>query len=494
MIGAVKASVVSVVFFISTGCAVAIFPQPAPSAARRQVASYISSRQYSAALAQVRDLLKAEPRDASLWTLQGAALEGLGRSTESLASFDHAFSLDHSYLPALEGAAQTAYLHDRPGAMHYVQRVLAVDPTNPVAHAMAGALSYIAHDCGAAIAHFQQAGGAVLGSPKASSEFSDCLLKADRTQEAIDLLSASLARNPASHQVIYNLAVAQLAAHDSSKAIETLTSVSQPQDSDFLNLLAEAYVEADRPDDAFRILNDAIRVAPEREANYLDLAILCLEHNKEDMAVQTATAGIAKVRNPASLRLMRGVAYAQLGQYQDAEKDFTEASRIEPHQTHGTIAMSLLYSDRNEVDKEKQLLLHQLRLTPRDAVTNYLLADLLIRQGASPGQPAYDQAKAYLATSLNSKPDSVEAQILMSKVLEDEGDVEDSLTHLQEALKVEPANRTALYRSFILLQKMHRKSDAGATLARLKTTLERDLKKGGAGGQIQIEIPSSTEQ
>jgi len=85
------------------------------------------------------------------------------------------------------------------------------------------------------------------------------------------------------------------------------------------------------------------------------------------------------------------------------------------NQPHGTIAMSLLYSDRNQLDKERNLLTTQLARTPNDAVTIILMAELLIRSGAVPGQPAFEEAKAHLQTSLAAKPDSVEGQNLMAK-------------------------------------------------------------------------------
>jgi tetratricopeptide (TPR) repeat protein len=457
------------------------------SSSRHLVAGYISSRQYSEALAQVKELLQVHSGDASLWTLQGLALDGLGRTAESLASFDHALLIDSAYLPALEGASQTAYLHRDPKAMDYVLRLLAADHRNKVAHAMAGVLYYDRHDCPQSIAHFKETTDAVYRSSNALSEFTDCLLKEGAVTEATEALSRGLDQNAASTQIRYNLAVAELAGHNPTKAIEVLSSIPRPNDSDFLNLLAEAYVEAERPDDAFRTLQDAITLKPDEERNYLDLAILCLEHNKEDLAVSVSSKGISKLAAAASLYLIRGVAYAQLAQYTNAESDFQAAAKIEPDQPHGTIAMSLLFSDRNQIDKEKDVLLHQIKVTPNDAVTNYLLADLLIRQGAEPGQPAFYQAKTYLTSSLKSKPDSAEAQTLMSKVLEEQGDLEGALAYSEAALKVDPTYRTALYRSFIILQKQHRKQDASDALSRLKAALEHDLKKGGAGGQMKID-------
>jgi tetratricopeptide (TPR) repeat protein len=105
----------------------------------------------------------------------------------------------------------------------------------------------------------------------------------------------------------------------------------------------------------------------------MDLAILCLEHQQENRSVIAATAGIAKIPKASSLFLIRGVAYAQLAAYDKAENDFAVAAQLNPNRPNSTIAMSLLYSDGNQLDKEKALLQEQLKLTPDDAVTNYLL-------------------------------------------------------------------------------------------------------------------------
>jgi len=154
--------------------------------------------------------------------------------------------------------------------------------------------------------------------------------------------------------------------------------------------------------------------------------------------VKAATAGISRIPKAASLYLIRGVAYAQLAQYDKAESDFVVAAQIEPDQPHSTIAMSLLYSDRNQLDKEKTLLTNQLKTTPKDGVTNYLLADLLIRSGVLPGQSEFQEAKTHLATSLESKPDSAEGQILMGHLLEQESNLPGALSHYEIALKSNP--------------------------------------------------------
>jgi len=112
------------------------------STTKRDVATALSSHPYAQALRLLAPLLQASPGDASLWTLRGVALDGEGRTRESLASFYQALALDGSFTPALEGAAQTAYLYDDPKALQYIENLLAREPENEVANAMAGALTY----------------------------------------------------------------------------------------------------------------------------------------------------------------------------------------------------------------------------------------------------------------------------------------------------------------------------------------------------------------
>jgi tetratricopeptide (TPR) repeat protein len=456
------------------------------SIVRRHAADAVSSHQFQRALQILDPLLKANPKDISAWALRGLALDGLGRTKESLSSFDHALTLDKTYAPALEGAAQTAYLHGDSRAGEYVQRLLRVMPDNETANAMAAAIAYQSHDCSNTVQYFKRSKSAVYQSPVALSEFADCLLKSDKVAEAVSVLSRGSQLHAENVQLKYNLAVAQMRAQDPKAAIVTLEPLSNEKDSGLLNLLASAYSRAHQPDDAFRVLENAIEISPKDESNYLDLAILCLEHNQEVRAATAATAGIARLHRATSLYLIRGIAYAQLAQYDKAENDFTAAAELEPNQPHSTIAMSLLYSDKNELGKEKELLNKQLKTTPNDATANYLLADLLIRSGAMPGQPAYQEAQVHLAKSLDAKPDSAEAQILMGKLLEQQKDLPGALKHFQAALKVEPENRSALNREFILLRKLHRDQEANEALNQLKSLLNSELKQETNPKQMRV--------
>jgi tetratricopeptide (TPR) repeat protein len=298
---------------------------------------------------------------------------------------------------------------------------------------------------------------------------------------------------PDSVQLKYNLGLADIQNHQPGEAVAILSPLSSVKDSDLQNLLATAYEQAGQPNDAFRVLERAIEIDPGEQTNYLDLAILCLEHNQEERSVKAATAGIARIPKAASLYLIRGVANAQLARYEAAESDFVTAADLEPDQPHSTIAMSLLYSDRNQIDKEKNLLTAQLARTPNDAATNYLMADVLLRSGAVPGQPAFEEAKAHLQTSLAARPDSVEGQILMAKLLAQQDLFADALAHIDQALALDPRNQSALNRKFVLLHKLHRDDQAAEVLVQLKAVLNGDLTRENASTQMRMDATSAAK-
>jgi tetratricopeptide (TPR) repeat protein len=425
--------------------------------------------------------MKAYPQDPSLWTLQGLALAGMGKPQESLDSFNHALAIDAWFVPALRGALQTAYNQRRPEASDYAQRLLAIEPADGVANGMAGALAYQNRDCGNALQYFQRSEKEIGGNELASAEFADCLIQRGETARAVAVLEKPARMHPESVRANYNLAVAQMKSHDAAAAIKTLEPFVTARDPELLNLLASAYVQIDRPDDAFQSLESAIVLAPLDRTNYLDLAILCLDHHQENRAATAASAGIARIPDAAALFLIRGVAYAELAEYDKAETDFSTAARIEPDKPHGTIAMSLLYSDRNQLQNEKALLEQQLAKTPNDAVANYLLADLLVRSGATPGQPDFAAAKAHLERSLATKPDSAEAQVLAGKLCEEMDEPEEALRHFRSALDVEPENRSALDREFLLLRKLHRREEASQVSERLKDLINQGLARDNRG-------------
>src|SRR4051794_14248260 len=73
------------------------------------ISSALRARDYDRALDLARDALKASPKDAQIWTLQGIALSRKGDHRGALASYRRALTLSPDYIPALQGAAELQY-------------------------------------------------------------------------------------------------------------------------------------------------------------------------------------------------------------------------------------------------------------------------------------------------------------------------------------------------------------------------------------------------
>ena len=121
----------------------------------------LAAGRYADAVRLADARLKLQSRDARVWTIRGIALEQLQRLPESLRSFEQALAIEPQSLAALQGATEVAYRTKSPKAQALVARVLARDPMNPTAHAIAGVLAVEAGRCDKAVAHFRQSGSAL---------------------------------------------------------------------------------------------------------------------------------------------------------------------------------------------------------------------------------------------------------------------------------------------------------------------------------------------
>jgi len=486
-----RGTLVSVLLAVSL--ALKLFAQTStPLISAKSIAGEIAQGDFASAATHSSAILKAHPKDSALWTLKGIALAGLQDTAKALQSFDRALSLDPDFVPALRAEAQTAYRVHHPSAKKYLDRFLAVQPDDTTALAMRGTLAFEERQCGQAIEFYQRSGPTVLTSENSITEYASCLVSSNRSEDARTLLLQGINRYPENKLIRYDLAVAQSKLHRTDEVIATLAPLQNSSDADVFNLIASAYVEAGQRDAAASALSRAIQIRPKDENNYLDLAILLLENGNEVSSIDIATQGLAQVPQSSRLFLIRGVAEAQLAHYDDAEKDFASAAQLAPDRPNSTIAMSFLLSDKNRPAEQEALLRSQQKRTPDDAVVNYLLADLILRRGARPGEQRYVEAQSALDRSLTKQPESAEAQILAGKIDMQLNEFEHALTHFDEAYKVDPNNRAALSFKLQALRRLHRNEQLAEVVGQLRLIVERDLASQGGPSTKSTQIDNTS--
>lgn len=448
----------------------------------------LSEKRFDDALRQAVSLIASSPRDPRLWTAKALALAGKGRSEDSLASFRKALDLRPDFLPALQGAAQTEYSTGNPHASVLLERILSLQPGNEPAHAMLGTLDFERKDCANAVTHFQMSRAVIADNPQALWQFGQCLLTSGRADQAVEVFSHLLSRQPDNASVRYNLGLAQFQARNFSQAIATLQPLAElPRpDADLLNLLAAAY-EADRQTEAaVAALRKATEIAPKDVRSYLDLATLCMDHGAYALGIEIVDVGLKNIPDSAALYAMRGILRAQTMQVDEAESDFRRANQLQPGQVYGTVGLGITFMQRGNPEDSVRILRERLARNPQDPALNYLLAEALLRKGIEPGTPEFDEAKLALLRSIKDKPDFAKAHAQLSKLYLLAADTAKALEESELAVQLAAEDRMSVYSLVRALKASGRNEEAKPLLLKLRELDAQELKEEVDKNRIKL--------
>lgn len=435
----------------------------------------LEQKRYEEALRLLAPLVNAAPGNPRLRTLEGIALSGAGRKADALRSYRRALRVAPAYLPALQGAAELEFQLRDPAAKATLEAVLRRQPSNQTAHAMLGMLAYEREDCQAAVRHFRAAGGALEANLVALWRHGHCLLLLNRPQEAAEIFQRLRALRPQDAAVRYNLALALYEAGRAGEAAATLLPLTETEspDSDALSLAAAASEAAGDTPRAVQLLQRAIRLYPAEERHYLDLALLCMNHEEPKLALEILGVGLR--HNPKSARLyaMRGVLHGELSQFVEAEADLERAARLEPDKGFGRLGLSVVLQ-RTGRDEEALLELRDhLRRRPQDAAANWMLAQTLLRTGAAPGMKEFEEARQALVRAVTADPELVPARTLLGKLYLQAGQPAAAIRELEQAVELDPADRTAVYQLMVALREAGRQTEVPALLSRVRELIQK---------------------
>jgi tetratricopeptide (TPR) repeat protein len=443
----------------------------APSA--RSVIQALQSHDNAEALRLAQLLVQAHPADPRAWTLQGIAFASLQRRDESLNSFEQALNIDPNNLPALRAAAQLEFQANSPKALAFLQKLLVLNPGDQTAHAMTAALAFQQKDCSAAVDHYQHSLQVISADLSALSEFAACLLHLNRPTDALMIYQQIASLRPQDVEPLYYIALAQFSAHRYPNAVQTLVAIidrgTEKERAAALNLLAAVYEDSQQTTLAVAALQKAIALAPNDPDNYLDLATIALDHNSFQLGIDVVNAGLHALPDSAPLLLERGVLEVQLGQYDQANTDFRESSALNPREDYGSVALGISLLQENKIDDSIGVVRQRLTNSPNDPTLNYFLADLLIRKGAAPGTPSFQQAKAAVVYAVQLSPDFTLALDLLTELYLRSGETKLAEQTARTALKADPNDQPALYHLIACLRERGDHTELPQLVQRLAT-------------------------
>lgn len=267
-------------------------------------------------------------------------------------------------------------------------------------------------------------------------------------QQAIPHLLAAQQAGLAPYAVGVNLGICYLGTDQYPQAIAVLSSLDAAglADATVDDLLSQAYIANNQPNDAWRAFLQAAAFDPKVEKPYDYLADACTDHQQYDLGLKIVKQGLAQLPGSARLHYEKALFLSELGSFGQAKPEFDRAAQLAHGSYIGYLAQvqkALYEGDLSSADK----ILHQaIQAGDRDYRTLSLLGTVLLHEGVIPGQPQFAEAQALLEESARKQPDYPSTQIALGKLYLMQGQAKQAVAHLEIGRRLQPEN-AAVYAS-----------------------------------------------
>ena len=440
----------------------------------------VQRQEFAAAIRTLERLVAETPRDLRVLNLLGIALTGAGKPELANARFREALAIDPRFAPALRNLAVNEFtLGHHEEAQRHFEAILKETPDDEIAHIHLGEIQFERRDYRRALAHYERSRARITGHPGWTLHYATALLDQDRRAEAIALLDRLPSGEPAiwfdagvvlgkygahadaarffgtardkgykdPYAAGYNQTLMLIEAGENAAAIPVAEALFAQgfKRGELYNLVSRAYAKSDRVKDAYDALREATRLEPAVAEHYIDMAMLCLEHENYDLGLEIVDIGLKHRPDSSMLSLQRGVVLAMKGSVEQAERDFSKASLAAPDDPAPYVALAMVWMQRGQTPKAVDVLRTRAKAMAGQPIILYALGIALLRSGADPDSAEGSEAMEAFRTAVRLRPAFAPAQAELGKLLLKRGDVTDAVAHLERAVALEPDNPAPAY-------------------------------------------------
>ncbi|MGC1418206.1 MAG: tetratricopeptide repeat protein [Candidatus Acidiferrum sp.] len=333
-------------------------------------------------------------------------------------------------------------------------------------------------------------------SPNAEEELRAGVGLTQRGQfsEAIPHFLAAKGRVGDEYAVEFNLALCYVATSQFPQAIRVLTALRRERTAsvNIENLLAQAYIGDGQAEQSMKALQRAASLDPKNEKLYGFVADACADHRDYEFGMRVLALALHNLPDSARLHYQRGYFLAMLDRFDDAKPEFALAVSLAPHSEVAFLAAAQqAYFSGNMAET-----IHAARTGIQQGYENYLLltmlGDALIRSGAAPGTPEFEEARGALEKATELRPGYVMAQIALGNILEMDNQAAAAAEHFEKARQLDPRNPSVYSHLAVAYRRLGKPRQADAMLATLaQLNAEQAAKINSAPGERK-PIPGST--
>jgi tetratricopeptide (TPR) repeat protein len=258
--------------------------------------------------------------------------------------------------------------------------------------------------------------------------------------EAIPHLVAAHGKVANEYAASFDLALCYVALGKDRQAISLLIELQSAghDNADVNNLLAQAYVGDSQDQKALEALQKAASLTPSNEKLYMFVADECMGKQAYAQGLRVVNLGLQHLSSSARMHYERAMFLSLLDRFDDARADFALAQKLAPDSDIAFDAgaqQAMLAGDVPAVISTARtgvLKGHQ------DFMLLALLGEALLRSGATPGQPEFEEARQALEKSIQLRPNYPSSQLALGKLHLIENRLPDAIVHLEIARQLNP--------------------------------------------------------
>lgn len=468
----------TLLFFVAV-CGLGIVQGQGSSGTVASIDSLIRSQKYDQALSAAKAALRTAPSDARLWTLEGIIYSLKGNTTEGITAFEKALRISPNLIPALKGEVQLLYSERDQRAILLLQRVLKADPNDQTAHEMLAMLERDRGNCKSANVQFLLSKDSVMNHPQSLEGYGDCLVRLSQYQDATSIFARLVELRPTSTNARYNSALVLLTLKQYTQALNVLEPLlaADKKDADILSFASQAYEATGRTPEAVSLLRQAIVLSPQTADYYVSFATICLDHDSFQVGIEMMNAGIKYNPSSAKIYISRGLLYAQIAKYDEAEADFKQAEQLDSNQSISSYAGDLAIFQRNDPGQALDRVRGQLKSHPDSPLLNFLLAKLLMNQAPAPGSASFNEAMRACELAIKIKPELVDARDVLASMYMSSGRYDLAIEQSRQALQFVSTDETAAYHLLVSLRHTGQKDELQDLVKRISELHQQSLQK-----------------
>jgi len=385
---------------------------------------YKSLNQYEQAIADYSEAIRIDPQYDLAYILRGQAYEHQGEYEKAIADYSEAIRLDPNYVYAYEKLIEIyRSLGENEKATAFLTEIIRTNPNYAYAY----------------------------------EKLIEIYRSLGENEKAIVNLTEIIRINPntayayaSRGRMFSSLGRIEEAIADFSEAIRI-----NPQESDYYEYRGDAYLELGEKEkaiadytDAMRIDDDNLRSCGSGNPTFKDVCYHeWLNYNPQD----------------AYGYIFRGDAHIYFGEYEEAIKDYTEASRIDPENADAYSRRGGVYAYLGEYDQAVLEYIHEFRLRPRElsectygrnspekitCFTEALKADPKSVYGyssraveyASIGE--YEKAFADYAEAIRIDPNDIVVYLWRARTYEELGNYEAAIADYTKLIQIRPQDKS----------------------------------------------------